>query len=94
VLGSRATVLLVSDGLEHEAADDLAFEMERLHKSCRRLVWLNPLLRFEAFQPKARGIRAMLPHVDDFRPVHNLASLAQLVDALAKPPPQRRVPSA
>jgi uncharacterized protein with von Willebrand factor type A (vWA) domain len=68
--------------------------MERLHKSCRRLVWLNPLLRFEAFQPKARGIRAMLPHVDDFRPVHNLASLAQLVDALAKPPPQRRVPSA
>jgi hypothetical protein len=56
VLGSRATVLLVSDGLEHEAADDLAFEMERLHKSCRRLVWLNPLLRFEAFQPKARGM--------------------------------------
>jgi uncharacterized protein len=89
VLGSRATVLLVSDGLEHEAADDLAFEMERLHKSCRRLVWLNPLLRFEAFQPKARGIRAMLPHVDDFRPVHNLASLGQLVEALAQPAPRR-----
>jgi uncharacterized protein with von Willebrand factor type A (vWA) domain len=55
-------------------------------------VWLNPLLRFEAFQPKARGIRAMLPHVDDFRPVHNLASLQQLVDALAQP--ARRAPSA
>ena len=91
VLGSRATVLLVSDGLEHEAAEDLAFEMERLHKSCRRLVWLNPLLRFDGFQPKARGIRAMLPHVDDFRPVHNLASLQQLVDALAAPASRRRL---
>jgi uncharacterized protein len=89
VLGSRATVLLVSDGLEHEGTDELAFEMERLHKSCRRLVWLNPLLRYAAFEPRARGIRAMLPHVDDFRPVHNLASLAQLVQALAQTPAAR-----
>jgi uncharacterized protein len=93
VLGSRATVLLVSDGLEHEATDELAFEMERLHKSCRRLVWLNPLLRFAAFEPRARGIRAMLPHVDDFRPVHNLESLAQLVEALADNPRHRLSPS-
>ncbi len=85
VLGSRATVLLISDGLEHEDTEELAFEMERLHKSCRRLVWLNPLLRYAAFQPKARGIRAMLPHVDEFRPVHNLESLEQLVQALAAP---------
>ena len=56
--------------------------MERLHRSCRRLVWLNPLLRFDAFEAKARGIRAMLPHVDEFRPVHNLESMAGLVHAL------------
>jgi uncharacterized protein with von Willebrand factor type A (vWA) domain len=83
VLGSRATVLLVSDGLEHEAADDLAFEMERLHKSCHRLLWLNPLLRFTRFEPRAAGIRAMLPHVDGFLPVHNLESLEQLLEVLA-----------
>ena len=88
VLGGRATVLLISDGLEHGRADDprcehLRFEMERLHKSCRRLVWLNPLLRFAAFQPKAAGIRAMLPHVDLFLPAHNLDSLEQLARVLA-----------
>jgi uncharacterized protein with von Willebrand factor type A (vWA) domain len=56
--------------------------MERLHKSCRRLIWLNPLLRFEGFEPKSQGIRAIMPHVDEFRPVHNLESLTELVDAL------------
>jgi len=56
--------------------------MERLHKSCRRLIWLNPLLRFDGFEPKSQGIRAILPHVDEFRAVHNLESLTQLVDAL------------
>jgi hypothetical protein len=89
VLGSRATVLLISDGLEHGTPDDprceqLKFEMERLHKSCRRLLWLNPLLRFAAFQPRAAGIRAMLPHVDHFLPVHNLASLQDLAVVLAQ----------
>jgi uncharacterized protein with von Willebrand factor type A (vWA) domain len=83
VLGSRATVLLVSDGLEHGPTADLAFEMDRLHKSCRRLLWLNPLLRFTRFEPRAAGIRAMLPHVDGFLPVHNLDSLEQLVQVLA-----------
>jgi hypothetical protein len=82
VLGSRATVLLVTDGLEHGTTEELAFEMERLHKSCRRLLWLNPLLRFQRFEPRAAGIRAMLPKVDAFLPVHNLDSLAQLVDLL------------
>jgi uncharacterized protein with von Willebrand factor type A (vWA) domain len=57
--------------------------MERLRKSCRRLIWLNPLLRFDEFSAKAQGIRAMLPHVDSFRPIHNLASMAELCRALS-----------
>jgi len=83
VLGSRATVLLVSDGLEHGPTEALSFEMERLHKSCHRLLWLNPLLRFDRFEPRAAGIRAMLPHVDGFLPVHNLESLEHLLEVLA-----------
>jgi uncharacterized protein len=94
VLSQGAIVLLFTDGLEREVTRDLAFEMDRLHRSCRRLVWLNPLLRFDAFEPKASGIRAMLPHVDDFRPIHNLAAMGDLVQALAhaptKWPPLRR----
>ena len=87
-LSSRATVLLISDGLEHGGEDDprcekLRFEMERLHKSCRRLVWLNPLLRFDKFEPRAAGIKAMLPNVDLFLPAHNLQSLEQLARVLA-----------
>jgi uncharacterized protein with von Willebrand factor type A (vWA) domain len=58
--------------------------MERLRKSCRRLIWLNPLLRFDAFEPRARGIKAMLPHVDEFRPVHNLDALSDLCASLDK----------
>jgi uncharacterized protein with von Willebrand factor type A (vWA) domain len=83
VLGQNATVLLVSDGLEHGATEALGFEMERLSKSCHRLVWLNPLLRYDRFEPRAAGIRAMLPWVDQFLPVHNLASLEQLARVLA-----------
>jgi uncharacterized protein with von Willebrand factor type A (vWA) domain len=78
-------VLLISDGLEHGDTKALAHEMERLAKSCRRLIWLNPLLRFDKFQPRAAGIRAMLPHVHRFLPVHNLESLEQLVQLLARP---------
>ena len=85
MLSGQATVLLVSDGLEHGDTGRLSFEMDRLHKSCRRLIWLNPLLRFDRFEPRAGGIRAMLPHVDRFMPVHNLASLEQLVAVLAQP---------
>ena len=84
VLSGRSTVLLISDGLEHGDTAALAFEMERLHKSCRRLVWLNPLLRFDQFEPKAAGIKAMLPFVDRFLPTHNLQSLTELVDVLAE----------
>lgn len=83
VLGQGAIVLLITDGLEREGVELLQSEMDRLHRSCRRLIWLNPLLRFEGFEPRARGVRAMLPHVDEFRPVHNLLSLADLVSALS-----------
>ncbi len=86
VLSGNATVLLISDGLEHGQTDSLAFEMERLHKSCRRLLWLNPLLRFDAFEPRAGGIKAMLPHTDAFLPAHNLQSLSELAELLARPP--------
>jgi uncharacterized protein with von Willebrand factor type A (vWA) domain len=87
VLGQGAIVLLISDGLEREADDKLAFEMDRLHRSCRRLIWLNPLLRYSGFEAKAQGIKTMLPHVDEFRPVHNLSSIEGLVGALSAPPP-------
>jgi uncharacterized protein len=84
VLTQGAVVLLITDGLERDADDTLAFEIDRLHRSCRRLIWLNPLLRFEGFEARARGIRAMLPHVDEFRPIHNLESMAGLVAALER----------
>lgn len=84
VLGQGAIVLLITDGLERDDVGDLAEEMERLHKSCRRLIWLNPLLRFDGFEARARGVRAMLPHVDEFRAVHNLAALSDLVASLDK----------
>ena len=83
VLGQGAIVLLISDGLEREADARLAFEMDRLHRSCRRLIWLNPLLRFSGFEAKAKGIRTMVPHVDELRPIHNLESMAELVRALS-----------
>ena len=82
VLGQGAVVLLFTDGLERDGIEDLAREADRLHKSCRRLVWLNPLLRYDRFEAKAQGVRALLPHVDEFRPIHNLASMKDLVEAL------------
>jgi uncharacterized protein with von Willebrand factor type A (vWA) domain len=83
LLGQNAVVLLISDGLDADAGAGLGFEMERLAKSCARLVWLNPLLRYEGFEARPAGIRAMLPHVDDFLPVHNLQSLTDLAEALS-----------
>jgi uncharacterized protein with von Willebrand factor type A (vWA) domain len=84
VLGQGAIVLLFTDGLEREGVEDLARATQRLHKSCRRLIWLNPLLRFDRFEPRQQGVRAMLPNVDEFRPVHNLASVAALVQSLSE----------
>ncbi|HZQ73239.1 MAG TPA: VWA domain-containing protein [Burkholderiales bacterium] len=85
VLGQNACVLLVSDGLDREAGEGLGEEMERLAKSCRFVVWLNPLLRYEKFEARPAGVRAMLPHVDLFLPVHNLKSLVDLARTLSQP---------
>ena len=91
VLGQGAVVLLITDGLDREGGEGLGAAMDRLHRSCRRLIWLNPLLRYEEFQPEAQGIRAILPHVDDFRPVHSLNSLRELAQVLTLPTtPARR----
>ncbi|MBL8708073.1 MAG: VWA domain-containing protein [Rhodospirillaceae bacterium] len=85
VLGQGAIVLLITDGLDRDSIDLLESEMERLHKSCRRLIWLNPLLRYDAYQPISQGPRVMIRHVDDFRAIHNLDSMQQLAIALAAP---------
>jgi uncharacterized protein with von Willebrand factor type A (vWA) domain len=86
VLGQNAVVLLITDGLDRDLGKDLGPEMERLHKSCRKLIWLNPLLRYEAFEPRPMGVRVMLPHCDAFLPAHNIDSLIALGRALAAPP--------
>jgi uncharacterized protein len=83
VLGQGALVLLITDGLDREGAIGLEEEIERLHKSCRRLIWLNPLLRYEAYRPQAQGAKALIKHVDDFRPIHNLQSMRDLAAALS-----------
>ncbi|MGK2871940.1 MAG: vWA domain-containing protein [Alphaproteobacteria bacterium] len=85
VLTQGPVVILISDGLDRDAAEGIGPQIERLHKSCRRLIWLNPLLRYEAFAPKSMGVRAILPHVDEFRTAHNLDSLMALADALNHP---------
>lgn len=84
VLGQGAVVVLITDGLDRDVGEGLAREMERLHKSCRRLVWLNPLLRYDAFEPRAKGMQAILPHVDEFRSAHNVQSLIELSDVLTQ----------
>ncbi len=90
-LAQNSVVLLISDGLDRDAATGLRTAMERLHKSCNRLIWLNPLLRYDAFEPKPLGVRAILPFVDDFRSVHNLNSLSQLADTLNSNRPHEEI---
>ena len=82
VLGHGAVVLLITDGLERDDAAVLDSAMDRLHRSCRRLIWLNPLLRYDAYAPKSQGARAMVRHVDEVRSAHSLDSLADLAAAL------------
>jgi uncharacterized protein len=86
MLSGRATVLIVTDGLDHEASETLAAEMARLHRFAHRVVWLNPLLRYRGFAPKARGVQAMLPHVDAHYPVHDLESLEAFARSLSVAP--------
>ncbi|MBP0480929.1 vWA domain-containing protein [Sagittula salina] len=85
VMGQGAVVLLITDGLDRDDAAQLEKEMERLHLSSKRLIWLNPLLRWDGFAPKATGIRVMLPHVDSFRAGHSIQSLEQLAEAISRP---------
>ncbi len=83
VLSGGAIVLLITDGLEREFVDDLEVEVDRLHRSCRQLIWLNPLLRYDGFEAKARGIRAILPHVDVFKSIHSLSAISELCAVLS-----------
>ncbi len=85
VMGQGAVVLLITDGLDRDDPEQLEAQMERLHLSSRRLIWLNPLLRWDGFAPRATGIRAMLPHVDSFRAGHSIASLEDLATTLSQP---------
>jgi len=82
VLGYGVQVLLLTDGLDREDTTLLTKAADRLGKSCRNLIWLNPLLRYDGFEPRAAGVRALLPHVDTFVPVHNLNSIADLAKSL------------
>ena len=91
VLGQGAVVLFISDGLDRDIGAGLSDEMERLRMSSRRLIWLNPLLRYDAFEPRALGMRAILPYVDEFRPVHNIESLAELCQVLSESVRPRRL---
>ncbi|HTS54621.1 MAG TPA: VWA domain-containing protein [Burkholderiales bacterium] len=92
LLGQNAVVLLITDGLDRELGHDLGAQMERLHKSSKKVIWLNPLLRYAGFEPRPAGVRAMLPHVDAFLPAHNIATLLDVAGALADAATQRRPP--
>ncbi len=85
VMGQGAVVLLITDGLDRDTPEDLSRQMQRLHLTARRLIWLNPLLRWDGFAAKAAGIRAMLPHVDSFRAGHSIASLEELAQVISRP---------
>jgi len=90
LLGANAALLLVTDGLDRDDHGELTRAAAQLRLFARQIVWLNPLLRFEKFEPRAGGVRALLPFVDRFLPVHNLASLADLATVLREAPAQRR----
>jgi hypothetical protein len=88
ILGQGAVVLLISDGLDREGALGLEKEIARLHRSCRRLIWLNPLLRYDAYEPLSQGAQVLIKHVDDFRPIHNLTSMRELTSVLSTEQPR------
>ncbi|HVL58117.1 MAG TPA: VWA domain-containing protein, partial [Burkholderiaceae bacterium] len=92
LLNARAEVLLLTDGLERDDVSLLSVQARRLRSFAARLIWLNPLLRFDGFEPRAAGIQALLPHVDEFLPAHNLNSLADLARRLADAQRDRRNP--
>ncbi len=83
VLGQNATVLLITDGLDREGGEGLGVAARRLRASCRRLIWLNPLMRYDGYSPLAQGARLLKPHVSEMRPCHNLNSLESLARSLS-----------
>ena len=85
VMGQGTVVLLITDGLERADTEVLGKQMQRLQLSAKRLIWLNPLLRWDEFAPKAQGIKAMLPYVDSFRAGHSIASVEELAAAISRP---------
>ena len=85
VLGQGAVVLLITDGLDRDDPERLRRAAERLQLSSRKLIWLNPLLRWDGFAPKAGGVKALLPHADSFRACHNVDTLQDLAHALTRP---------
>jgi len=84
VLGPGAIVLFITDGLDRGGGIGLSKQIKLIQKSSKRLIWLNPLLRYEEFAPKPTGVKAILPYVDEFRPIHSLESMDQLVNALSE----------
>ena len=84
LLARGAAVVVLTDGLERDTDGDLAFQMARLRRTCRYLFWLNPMLRYAEFEPRAWGVRTMLPHVDAFLPAHNVNRLSAVVDLLGQ----------
>ncbi len=84
VMGQGAVVLLITDGLDRDDPNLLAREADRLRLSARKVIWLNPLLRWDGFAPRAQGVRALLPRVDSFRAGHSVQTLGALADALTR----------
>ncbi len=84
-MGKEAVVLLIANGLERDVSADLEYEMQRLQRTARRLIWLNHLLRWDEFSEKAAGIRAILPYVDSFRTSHFITSLMELAEVISTP---------
>jgi len=93
VLRRGAVVIVISDGCETGDVKELEREVQALRRSCYRLIWLNPRLGQRAYEPRVRGMAAVLPHVDDFLPIHNFESLRQLRDHLARLPKRKGGPS-
>jgi uncharacterized protein len=93
VLAQNATVLLFTDGLDRSAGEGIAREARRLRASCRKLIWLNPLLRYEDYAPLAAGAAELSRHVSEFRACHDLNSIADLAAALSGTRLQRRIAS-
>jgi uncharacterized protein len=84
VINTRTAVMIVSDGYDTGEPEQLALQMRRMRRRCRRIIWLNPLIGWRDYSPHARGMQAALPYIDLFAPAHNLESLAALEPYLAK----------